>query len=290
MTTFRKLPKEVSCLTRDWFPKGTDPLVESNIRFGSRVVNFGVVHRLFFFRSGRAGTIQFFDIDKTPALEIERISKMEYVPPGACKEKSEQAMLFLREFLETKGVELTVSYHNSFPFISDASNFLHHEIFYLAADIINLLPNSHLGHSHFIELKLGGWSGSFALCSEYNDPTVHIYNFALEGPRRNFIALLLHEIGHSIERIMEPSDLEKLEELRKKIQVGLGLDYLDGRSARIARMLSGLKEFVAETYLVYVVAGRHMDNIGRIRPDQGDLWKEIKTIFKKYFEGIEYIK
>ncbi len=165
---------------------------------------------------------------------------------------------------------------------------------------------SHVGHEHFTKLVLGGWGHGAARCSEYDDPSVHMFTFAVMGPRRNFTALLLHETGHAWYALLEGADpglTEKLCTCHRKLRryaprsffdddrtiMPFAVDYLLGPASRIEETVTNIQEFAAEAYLLYVVHGRGLLKAFEKMPEHlAGPWREIYDICRERFEGVEY--
>ena len=239
-------------LQRPWFRNGIEPELEKLIRFGGKIIphHFTNKYMIWRWRTGRAGTVMGDEADEKSFRAFSEIAKEEYFPAKARPEISKHVREALCGFLNSHGVTLT-----------DQESLLSHEIYSIIYQIMSVLPTRHMGHEHFRELEIGGWSGTFAECSEYCDGVVHLYSFALQGPKRNMAALLLHEIGHSFIRLLTKDELDTFEMLRWHMNSSMpeeslmGVDYLRGEESRIERFLSDLNEFIAETYMMYVTQG-----------------------------------
>jgi hypothetical protein len=278
-----EIPKQLAQLQRPWFEgRGIDKEIERRIRFGSRIFCWNGRWYLQKWRSGADGTIEAIPIDEKTAQLFNAASRGEYFPDVDDRAAAESACKKLRSFLSERGVELKTSYH-VIP---------HEELFELTLSILRVLPEEHFGHEHFKVLELGGWgSGGYkgAQCSAYRDPVVHLFTFAIIGPKRNYMALLLHEIGHSFINLIGETDRERLCALRREIPK-IGVDYLHGEEDRITRQRDSFEEFVAENYMHYVTQGKRLlDFISSLEPQQHDMWVELLSIYRKYFNGRTYL-
>jgi hypothetical protein len=299
---FRKTPSSLRQLQRPWFPKKDNPRVEGMIRFGSRIERHypDKAPYIKHWVSGGAGT-SFEDSDsRDPKLirSFLELSKGQY-HKVVDKEKSEHMREKLKLFLEERGVELVSQGGRSIPLMN-------HNISLEMIQLLSLLPESHFGHGHFTRFRLGGWGGGAAKCSEYKDPEVRIFQFATGGPIRNLYALMLHEIGHSFAANLPIEYLDALEKARVKLTQTrkiYGVDYLFGPQERQNHCLSCLKEFVPELYLMYVTQGaftkegldvaEQSSNIHsyleNLSPNDRRLLTAIWSLYRKCFEGIEYV-
>jgi hypothetical protein len=310
MTKFRLIPPNLRQLQRPWFPKDAYPKVERIIRFGGQVVDFGNGHhQTMEWMSGGDGTICGEPAGMQTMTSFGQLSKDQYHRVND-KEKSMQRLLELYNFLSSCGVNLIGE-----GFQKEMPSPLNHVVMAEILQTIALLPSSHLGHSHFKELKLGGWGGGAAKCSAYEDPTVMIFDFATSGPVRNLYALLLHEIGHSFAANLPKAYYGAIEKARHKIiefESAYGVDYLYGSDSRKNYYLFSTDEFIAETYMMYMTQGafspegleyisdiwkeaspemlsRHHNFLESIDPRARRIWNAVWGLYRKCFEGIEYV-
>lgn len=274
------LPEELKQLQKPWFKgRNINPKVENWIRNGATVRKSGGEYIVDRWLSGAAGTILGYEIEEGEARQFFEIRKKEYFAGNESEGAAEKAMEKLEKFLLERKVKLEARCSS-------------HELFELTQTILSVLPEHHLGHEHFNKLILGGWNpGAYkaALCSAYQDPAVHIFTFATSGPKRNFMALLLHEIGHSFKELLSDDDKGKLLELYNSIP-RLGIDYLNGEEERKADQGAGISEFTAENYLVYVTQGRRLGRfINALDPDQKSKWIELMQIYIRNFDDKIYL-
>jgi hypothetical protein len=275
-----KLPDELRKLQKPWFEKPIDPVVERLIRGGGSVQK--AVHPgewiMTEWRSGSAGTILGGGIaGKTAALFFET-KKREYFSEDNLEGVRIVLEKNLEELLRKRGMELKIK------------GTLSCELLRLTCDIIKILPKSHFGHAHFIRLVLGEWhSGVYkgACGSAYDDPGVYIFPYATNGPKRNYVAFLLHEIGHSFQELINAEDLLRLGDLYdvRKFSV----DYNFGKEEREARQ-GTLAEFIAENYMHYVTQWENLDAFIRtLDAAERQKWGRILAIYMRYFDGIQYV-
>lgn len=309
MNKFQIIPPSLRQLQRPWFSKHGNPRVEGMMRLGSRIEarypdRAPIIKQWV---SGGAGTVFEDPAAADPKLirSFLELSKGQY-HEITDKIESARARDELELFLASRGVEL-VGRGGS------PAALMNHDVTREILRVLSILPVSHFGHDHFTRFRLGGWGGGAAKFSRYQDPEVHLFTFATRGPLRNLYALMLHEIGHSFIRTLPKQYLEVLDEARKKLHKTngiFGVDYLHGSHERRGHCLSSLKEFVPELYLMYVTQGaftkegldlysknskdddppsyinRYLENL---TPKDSRLLSAIWNLYKKCFEGIEYI-
>jgi hypothetical protein len=307
---FKKIPPSLRQLQDNWFSKHNHPEIERMIRFGSRIVERYPDRKptIRHWASGGNGTVIENSVDSDPrAIRIfQELSQGQYFSVTD-KEKSEVMRDQLKLFLAERGVALVSQYGRPPPL-------LNHEVLSQMMGVLSMLPDSHFGHSHFTRFRLGGWGGGSAKCSEFADPEVRLFQFATQGPLRNMYALLLHEIGHSFGANLSAEYLDALEKARIRLSQTrkiYGVDYLQGAGERRSHLLSSLHEFIAETYMMYVTQGaftkeglsflgRNSETaferpsffyhyLGHISPDERRLLTAIWSIYRKKFEGTEYV-
>lgn len=310
MTKFRLIPPNLRQLQKPWFPKDAYPKAERIIRFGGQVVDFGNgCAQTMEWMSGGAGTMCGEAAGMQTVASFNELSKDQY-HNITDKSKSMQRLLELHNYLSFCGVSLIGD-----GFKKEMPHPLNHMVLADLLQIVALLPKSHLGHAHFRELRLGGWGSGAAKCSEYRDPTVMIFDFATQGPARNMYALLLHEIGHSFGANLPGKYQDALEKARTRLNdigAAYGVDYLFGEHERKDYYLSSPSEFIAETYMMYVTQGafthegkqylaeiwagaspdmlsRHGNFLESIEPQARRIWDAVWSLYRKCFEGIEYV-
>ena len=188
--------------------------------------------------------------------------------------------------------------------------------------ILEMLPEGFLNTSYLRRIVLGSGTQGAAGWSAYDKGTVYIYSNILQGPSRDLLGLLLHEMGHSTgnryaltadenrtgtspDEIPARPDVSIPEPVRRRMHedvrvlaggpgwsnVVFALDWADGRQARIAYTSGSFSEFIAEFHLNYVVAGErlrsHIDAIAV--PSLHEAYQRIYTeIRDRVFGGVEY--
>lgn len=275
-----KIPTFLEELRTPWM-QGVNSRIQEGIRFSSQLFEYKPgCFRIIEYMSGGAGTIISKDIPKQEAEIFQNIKKKEYYPPN-----KEADLSKLKSFLINKSINLKIK-----------DVYISEQAVTQTLEIMELLPENHLRNSHFKELILGGWGGGAAKGSEYDKPTVHIFSFAIDGARRNFLCMLLHEIGHSFFSYItseSPSLKKRMELLFKNLDLShfrnLAIDFIFGKSSRLTQISSSASEFYAEFYLWYVVQGTRIKIFAEsLEQTQKDLIIEIYDIYKENF-GIEYV-
>ncbi len=188
------------------------------------------------------------------------------------------------------------------------------------AQILQTLPptffsaQSPEGHRYLRSIRLGsgrvGIRGA-AMDSAFKGDTVYLYSGALEGPRRNLMGLLLHELGHSTANRYAlsreenhgetPPDSGIPADVRKQMHLSFdvlrnkgalyGLDWMGGKESRKEYTAMSFGEFIAEFHLHYVADGPGLRaHIASLRDPQAraayqSIYDELKT---RAFAGREY--
>ncbi len=319
------LPPVVRELQKPFFSKKIDPDLESLMRFNGIVQRYAEgppIARQYL--SGGAGTEMGLPVSEEYAAEFEALSRLLYLQPRTeSKEKTAFAQEQLRTFLKERNIELSGGFR--------ARDFklpnLHHTTYELILEVLSLLPDSHLTSEHFSKLSLGGWGSGAAKCSQYIDQEVHIYQFPLRGARRNLVAILLHEVGHSFFAGLSREQIIVLHNFRKmmatkarsdifgvqKPELVLAADYLYGAESRITYSLGTTNEFVPESYMHYVTQGAftaeglaerrdiaksendtsepsHFDSFVRsVPPKLANAYNALWRFLRQQFEEVEYV-
>jgi hypothetical protein len=164
-------------------------------------------------------------------------------------------------------------------------------IYSIAALLLEQIPDRHLSAPQFSGLQLGRWGPDAAKASAYEDGVVFMYDFAMQGARRTFVGLLMHEIGHAHEAMIPPETMKTLAECHRAIgdaYAFLGLEFLlDAESRRVYQRFL-LSEFLAETYVLYTCCGAALR--GFVAAQNGDVlraWETVYAIYRDSF-GVEY--
>lgn len=264
-------PGETLQLRRPWFRQGTDPEIERWVRNGATLNGFGGVNE---WMTGGAGTVMGSVRPDPKAGAFKEIIEREYLRAGP----DQRGRDLLLDFLSRRKVSL----------LDEDGPRETSEAYGLAFRILRVLPDFHFGHEHFTEFELGGWGSGAEKFSGYMDPRVHIFDCMLSGSRRNFMALLLHEIGHSFEKLIHARDLENLHGLISVTKARFAFDYLHGIESR--RAYQGTpEEFIAENYLNYVAGGSMFaEFVASLEGTERKAWDEITGVYRHYFGGMAY--
>jgi len=305
----RQIPDFLRELREPWLVCVPEEL-QKHIRFNAEICNVhkdlpeglqypGFEGKEYFiadYMSAGGGTISGHPIDEETCKALEQLAKQEYFP----KEYDVSAYRDLAEFLKAGGVDLSLERSHSFAKKEEypelARKYIPKEAFQRTKEIYELLPEHHFGHEHFKELRLGGWGDGAAKCSEYEDPVVHMFEFAVKGARRNYAGLLLHETGHAHFEFLR-NDRNRLGEDIYECFKELGgyrgikpfvIDYLGGIESRIYAIKT-VDEFAAEVYLLYVARGTELKKVILLLPERlKKPWQKLYDTFKQSFDGIEY--
>lgn len=276
---------------RDPWLVGVPYELASKIRFNSTIdMTFNGRAIILDYTSGGDGTVISRLADEKTLSDLKEFMKNEYFS----NEKDPKSLLELADFLKKRKVK-----------ISDSSAFEVNaieckpgkEVVLATKNIIDLLPESHTGHKYFNELRLGGWGKGDSKCSEHYENRVHMFTFTVNGARRNYYPLLLHEIGHSIfnlikeeqpalgKAILQESKNENIQSIKPLL-----VDYLFGESSRFHIISKEPAEFAAEMYMLYVVRGATLKDLSFCFPENKcKTVNRIYNIYKEVFKGKEYI-
>lgn len=301
----KRIPDFLRELREPWLVSVPEEL-QKHIRFNARICNMhkdlpegiqypGFEGKDYFiadYASAGGGTIIGHPIDEETCKALEQLAKQEYFP----KEYDVQAYTDLAEFLEARGVDLSLEFAEKEKYPEIVRRHIPKEVFQMTKEIYELLPEHHFGHEHFKELRLSGWGNGAAKCSKYDDPVVHMFEFAVKGARRNYAGLLLHETGHAhFEFLRNDRNRlgEDIYECFKELKGSRGMkpfaiDYLHGLQSRLLS-ISNVDEFAAEVYLLYVARGVELKKVIPSLPkEQRKPWQKLYKTFRKSFDSIEY--
>lgn len=275
------IPKELKEMQGDWFKPGEVPeVLEERIRFNSTSGKLGKKDYIMDNLSGGGGTVIIKPADKEELAQFKEQADKHYYKDKYSKEHEDK----LRAFLEEKGVELRIE--------GEDTN-LRKGILRDILSIYSILPAHHFGHKHFKELRIGGWGSNGAKCSQYEDPTVHMFQFVLNGAKRNFRGLLLHETGHAVYENLRQNDVDldyKLHTWASHMQKQFTMDYLWGKEERFKRLISSSHEMAAESYLLYVANGKRMKEfMSGLSGNERKAWENLYDMHLKSFNGMEYL-
>ncbi len=274
------IPTELRELQGDWFKPGELPKdIEHNLRFNSVAGMIGARHYIIDNLTGGGGTIEAKPVNKSEFDQFCEQTDRHYYAAKYSKEREDR----LRSFLEKRGVELAID--NNADVRKDALNDI--------LSIYSILPKHHFGHRNFKELRIRGWGSGDAKCSQYDDPTVHMFSFVMNGAKRNLRGLLLHETGHAVYEHLKHFDPNldlKLGTWSKHMHRPFAMDYLFGKNERFGRLKSGSNELAAETYLLYVANGKNLKEfISGLSGNERKAWENVYDMHLKSFRGMEYI-
>jgi len=288
-TSIMHTPSVLLPLRDEWMSWGVPRPIQEHVRFASMLTERKGRTYIVRFASGGQGTIVEEPVKAEAATQLRELMEREYLD-GAYAGDAEVAPL--RSFLSRHGVEMVLS-----------SSRIPSEAFDITLCALEALPPGHVGHEFFGILELGGWGHGSAKASEHLGSRVHLFSFATKGSRRNFGALLLHEIGHAHYARIEAKDAEAVKRIKaaqhaileraareRPLEVWpFAVDYLLGRESRVQECLIDTREFCAEFYLTYVVRGRGIrDLLCGAADDVRAAWLDVYDVFRAGFGGVEY--
>ncbi len=257
--------------------------LEREFRFGQRVSFFNGLYRMGGNIKGGSSSI-WFVTEKESFDAYVGWRERDGIPPTPDR----RAFNDVVEMLQRAGVTLR------HPTEEGAATYeeRYGNIYRLTREVLSILPPAHLERSELASMQLGGWGPDSAKASAYLDGMVMMYDFALKGARRTYLGLLLHELGHAHARSISAADRDRIEGAYRTIirhRALIGVEFLLDAEARIAYQRSGLEEFLAETYLLYVSHGKEL---ARRIVEEGSkvqrAWREVYDIFCEGFGGVEY--
>lgn len=281
-------PNVLIPLREPWFTGEVPSKAEGYVRFAAQLLDRGGQVHVIRHVSGGAGTIIEEKADAQTGEAFRALVAREYF----AGENDERASRALEGFLAPLGVELKISKRRVPP-----------GVFEVARSVLAALPAGHLGHEGFRTLELGGWGHGAAKCSEHDGSLVHMFNFTIKGPVRNFAALLLHETGHARFAVLDERESDLAGQVRachaeiirfpsggnSLALMPFAVDYLLGPASRAEETLGDAREFAAEVYVMYVVRGTDLARrIGSLPPGLAAPWRTVYDVFKRCFGGVEY--
>ncbi|RME88645.1 MAG: hypothetical protein D6785_00660 [Planctomycetota bacterium] len=167
------------------------------------------------------------------------------------------------------------------------------ECYALTYEILTHLPPHHLINPYFQKLQIGGWGPDSAKGSAFHNNTVMMYDLTVHGAKRTYAAILLHEIGHAHALLLEDDQQKELYEhfsALSKTEDWIGLEYYLGSNIRKEYQKNHFNEFLAETYLHYVVIGKDLPRfLEGMAPASMEHWKAVFQIFQNSFDDWEYL-
>jgi hypothetical protein len=211
---------------------------------------------------------------------------------GMPRVKDRRAFKRLKRFLAARGVKLVNGSWSGSE--QETRNFSEKRgyLYGLTLEILSRLPDAHVRRDQFRQLQIGGWGPDGAKASAYDDGAVMMYDFAVNGARRTYAGLLLHELGHVQEAAFGSETLGALEEAYRVIaRTGavIGVEYLLDAHARKLYQLRAFGEFLAETYMIYASQGERLrEFVAKLAPATRQAWETVYAAFRTAFEGMEY--
>ncbi|MHC5040243.1 MAG: hypothetical protein ACYTHM_23285 [Planctomycetota bacterium] len=286
------MPPEVTELAHPWKPligtiHGLTPELEKEFRFGQSVISLEGKYRLGGNLKGGSSAMW---------IPAERESFDAYNAwrdrDGIPKVKDRRAFKRLSKLLRKHGVDLVNGSWSGMEQISRNFSEKRGYIYAVTTEILSCLPASHLDRDSFQVLQIGGWGPDGAKASAYENGKIMMYDFAVNGARRTYVGLLLHEMGHAHEAALSEAQREVLRRAFVPIsraRAVLGVEFLVDARARQLYQLRVYEEFAAETYLIYTSQGEVLRSFvrGQSSPVKG-AWEDVYGVFRDTFEGVEY--
>lgn len=280
---------------------GLTPNLERDFRMGGKIDDIGEIDLPDVFkktgylfsipRTGRKGTEEI-----RLATEEEFRAYEEWIAKEGFPQES---LIGAKEHLEAVLHEQKIGLHVKNPQRNPNS------LYRITLDVLSALPESHLRSASFRGLDIGvEGSRSTTSHSEYDHRRVRMFDVAVRGAVRNYIAVLCHEIGHSFHSRLKRKNRAQMRLLADtyKIISGcnlpgddipenhklFGVDYFSGAEARIEEQCD-FPEFVAEMYMAYVLTGGKLRGHIREQKDAYRLaWQAAYSIFRNNFDGVEF--
>ncbi|MGH7145760.1 MAG: hypothetical protein ACREJ2_16745 [Planctomycetota bacterium] len=289
---YREMPPEVRRLADPWpsltaTVPGLTPALESDFRFGKRVVRFGPEEfRMGGSLKGGASTM-WFPTDQAHFDIYRRWNELE----GFAERADPTGAQLLHDLLAAHHIELAEPTGQQDP---AAFRDRHGPLYRMVWEILRRLPSEHLTGARFARLQLGGGGPDNAKGSAFDAGAVIMYSFAIDGARRTFYGLFLHELGHLSATAFSAAALAHLNEAHAVLRrhaAFLGVEFLLGAESREQYQAWPTSEFLAETYLHYTACGSRLRAFlhERPQPEVRAAWARVYEIFLDRFGGLEYL-
>jgi hypothetical protein len=289
---FLRLPEEARRLALDWevlsgrLP-GLTPDLEFGFRFSQRVMRF---------RSGRyriggsmkgGGSELWTPTTESAFLTYEAWRSTEAFPAMPDSDARRE----LVGLLSSAGVRFN---EPGSPESAERHQKKRGAIYRLTLDILRALPFEHLASDRLNGLTLGADPTGGANCSAYENGDILMYSFAINGARRTYIGLLLHELGHPFFLSLSASAVAELRSAHRTISDAralLAIEFLWEKGQRIVNQELSLEEFIAELYMEYSACGSLLRShiAGQSYPNVSAAWRSVYQIVKDGFGGREYL-
>ncbi|MHC4601250.1 MAG: hypothetical protein ACYS47_19825 [Planctomycetota bacterium] len=286
------MPPEVRELAKPWSNldgsiRGLTAELEKEFRFGQSVISLDGKFRLGGNIKGGSSAM-WIPADRESFEAYHAWRERDGIP----RRKSRSAFKKLSRLLTSHGIALKNGSWSGAEQVSRNFSEKRGVIYAFALDVLKNLPPSHLQREAFRELQLGGWGPDGAKASAFEDGKVMMYDFALNGARRTFLGLLLHELGHVHEAALTDEEREALRDHYRTIaRAGavMGVEFLVDARARKLYQLRVFEEFAAETYMIYTSQGGVLrDYIEGLDGGLREAWRKTYILFRDTFEGVEY--
>lgn len=284
----KRIPKELRELQKSWL-KGCDPFVEQWVRDMTRPEIRELGGKWLVSGKGCGGTGKIGRVDKRLRELLMKATEAEYFAP----EPSAKACDRLRDFLSKQGVGLEVlpSEERGVSLEVLSIEEVPGGAFEAALVAFAILPPHHFGHDDFKTLRIerSREKPEFDEGVYCRNGKMNLSNTLVLGAKRNFLAFLLHGMGHALQCILGKDDEAQLAELSAAISPKFAVDFHLGDEARVAVQGLSPSEFIAEGYLHYVTQGQVLSNfIALQEPKQRARWEKLLEIYRKNFDGLKY--
>ncbi len=286
----REVPPDARGLAEPWLSLRASvahltPELEREFRFGQRVIELEGKYRLGGAIKGGSSAM-WIPATREDFDAYRGWAALEAIPRG----RRYVAFYRVRRYLSRRGVELRNGALGTPPGRVFSTH--HGNAYGMLHRILGALPDSHVRPPRVRAIQLGGWGPDSAKASAYESGVVMLYDFALQGARRTFVGLLLHELGHAAEGGLDEEVRAELRRAHARLTAAgafLGVEFLLDAESRRAYQASVFEEYFAETYMIYVSQGERLRRfIAGLPPGVRECWETAYARFVEVFGGIEY--
>lgn len=284
------MPEEVRDLRRPWASlaeevRGLTPSLEREFRFGQSVIEIDGSYRLGGNVKGGSSAMWVPSDEATYRTYLAWRSR-----DGLPRKRWPRAYDRLRHLLAGHGVELLDGSHGDEDRARSSPK--RGPLYDLTYRVLRSLPPPHLANPFLRAVQLGGWGPDGAKASAYDAGMVLLYDFAVNGARRTYVGLLLHEMGHACSASLQTLYRSRLEKLYRQVahpSTLIGVEFLlDGHTRKIYQQRV-FEEFLAETYMVYASHGPFLLEKASAFPRLArSAWRDIYQTYREIFHGWEY--
>ncbi|MBI4616387.1 MAG: hypothetical protein HY720_22440 [Planctomycetes bacterium] len=286
------MPDEVKALGGPWASianrvSGLTEDLEKDFRFGQSVIRLAGTYRMGGNVKGGTSTM-WYPSNRLEYRAYDRWRRLEGIP----RKKDRRAFKALLSLCERWRIGIRAANGATGAEVGRAVPHLGY-VFRAAEKVLSQLPPSHLERPELAGVQFGGWGPDAAKGSAYDKNWVLLYDFALEGARRTFLGLLLHELGHAQEHAFGEEERARLSSAYSVLaehSAFLGVEFLLDAKTRQILQLFAFNEFLAETYMIYVSqGGRLRGYVNSLDGPVGTAWRTVYEVFRDAFCGLEYV-